>query len=360
MQVWVKNYNASNVIDMQVLPSFENLFSATGYLGEAPQLSSVYGEYFNALKIFEYGQDFEGNVLPSGFRVIGLDHNNTYKIDNGLYITDTNITPGSTALAIWTNQSFPKGSVVYAFTTGIYNLGQSQVVGIDGNGGSGENFNGRSIGEIYYGVVGSGSFTITSGIYYINPVDNLIGISNYNTTGAYAWVNGNSQTYFLTGLGTNVFNSTSGIQAGVGEFSSYGGSSGTGYINISYFFVASPITSMPTFTIGTSLYHSIDFKLIGSSTSINWGIFINGTFYNANSSNIYLNMTNGYYNIIVNLPAGYSPIASNVLKVNNTNQIFKIVVVSQNNNSNFSNEIMYAIILASIIIAVALYFSRRK
>ena len=47
MQVWVKNYNASNTIDMQVLPQFENLFSANGYLGEAPQLSATWGEYNN-------------------------------------------------------------------------------------------------------------------------------------------------------------------------------------------------------------------------------------------------------------------------------------------------------------------------
>ena len=36
MEVWVKNFNGSSTIDMQVLPSFENLFSSTGYLGESP------------------------------------------------------------------------------------------------------------------------------------------------------------------------------------------------------------------------------------------------------------------------------------------------------------------------------------
>lgn len=34
MQLWVKNYYGNSVIDMQVLPSFENLFSSTGYLGD--------------------------------------------------------------------------------------------------------------------------------------------------------------------------------------------------------------------------------------------------------------------------------------------------------------------------------------
>jgi len=35
MQVWVKNYYGNSIIDMQVLPSFENDFSETGYLGNA-------------------------------------------------------------------------------------------------------------------------------------------------------------------------------------------------------------------------------------------------------------------------------------------------------------------------------------
>ena len=44
MQVWIKNYNDSSKIDMQVLLKDKNLFSANGYLGEAPQLSAIYGE----------------------------------------------------------------------------------------------------------------------------------------------------------------------------------------------------------------------------------------------------------------------------------------------------------------------------
>ena len=36
LQVWIKNYNNSILIEMMILPSFENLFSANGYLGHAP------------------------------------------------------------------------------------------------------------------------------------------------------------------------------------------------------------------------------------------------------------------------------------------------------------------------------------
>jgi hypothetical protein len=85
---------------------------------------------------------------------------------------------------------------------------------------------------------------------------------------------------------------------------------------------------------------------------------VNGTTYQADSSNIYLNMTNGNY-IIVNLPAGYSAITKGVLYVNGTNQVYKIFV-SYNNNSGISNDIIYAIILASIIVAAAIYFSKRS
>ena len=45
MQVWVKNYNSSSTIDMQVLPEFENIFSASGHLG-------FNSTYFNAPAVF--------------------------------------------------------------------------------------------------------------------------------------------------------------------------------------------------------------------------------------------------------------------------------------------------------------------
>ena len=61
LQVWIKNYYGNSVIDMQVLPSFENLFSATGYLG--------YGrEYFNAPYVFPDATDFSSQ---SGLSEVG-------------------------------------------------------------------------------------------------------------------------------------------------------------------------------------------------------------------------------------------------------------------------------------------------
>ena len=78
MQVWVKNYNDSSTIDMRVLPSSENLFSATGYLG--------YGrEYFNAPDIFVYATDFKN---LNNFTIIA---GSPQFVSNGVNLTGTSI-----------------------------------------------------------------------------------------------------------------------------------------------------------------------------------------------------------------------------------------------------------------------------
>ena len=65
---------------MQVLPSFENLFSANGYLGEAPELSPTYAQYDNGIYVFNYYENFVGTSLPSGWTVSGV----TYTVNNGI------------------------------------------------------------------------------------------------------------------------------------------------------------------------------------------------------------------------------------------------------------------------------------
>ena len=45
ISVWIKNFNSSNTINMQVFPEFENLFSATGYLGEASYINPNYDNF---------------------------------------------------------------------------------------------------------------------------------------------------------------------------------------------------------------------------------------------------------------------------------------------------------------------------
>ena len=325
LQVWIKNYNSSNVIDMQVLSSFENLFSATGYLG--------YGrEYFNANHVFTFATDF------TNLNNFIITYGSPQFVNNGVNLTDTDIISNNT----YNISSF---RFIWNWTTSVISTAFYNYVGF---------VNGSSFNTPYYSTYNLEYFLdqnkTNTAVYYFT--------SQMNGTNTYEIYGNSQEVYYIFNNQNpytfgNIYYDPMPLNFGV----AFASSKGTAVFH--YFIVERNIT-MPTFTIGTSLYHSIDFKLIGSSISINWGIFINGTFYNANSSNIYLNMTNGYYNIIVNLPSQYTAISNDVLRVNNTNQIFKIVVASQNNNSNFSSDIMYAIILASIIIAVALYFSRRN
>ena len=57
--VWSKLANGTSSVDLEVYPSFENLLSSTGYIGEAPQLSATYAQYDNGIYIF-------GNIMQSG------------------------------------------------------------------------------------------------------------------------------------------------------------------------------------------------------------------------------------------------------------------------------------------------------
>jgi hypothetical protein len=62
MQIWVKNYNGSTTINMQVLPSFENLFSATGYLGKYNTTTDNGRLVWN-----NYTSNIDPSAIPSGW-----------------------------------------------------------------------------------------------------------------------------------------------------------------------------------------------------------------------------------------------------------------------------------------------------
>ena len=91
MQVWVKNYYGNSVIDMQVLPSFENLFSATGYLGQAP----IFGQprvNDNGYLVFQGQNSFYDNFHNlSGFSTFA---GGNYVVNNGITERGYNSTLG--------------------------------------------------------------------------------------------------------------------------------------------------------------------------------------------------------------------------------------------------------------------------
>jgi hypothetical protein len=86
MQVWVKMPFDTSTIYLQVLPSFENVLSATGYTGEAPQLSPTYGEYDNGASVFVHYNNFAGTTLPSDYYV--TSNGGTYSVNNGVFLED--------------------------------------------------------------------------------------------------------------------------------------------------------------------------------------------------------------------------------------------------------------------------------
>ena len=334
IQVWVKNYNASSIIEMQVLQSYENEFSMSGYI------SNVSGQ-----NIFSYWQSFAGlSAIPSGW-----------------------IQTGGTILLGKTNISFTS-SYSNALLMSSWKFSNNFIYG------SKDLIVGR--GNVLNGSNNFLSWISTSQTYYQNFYGALLDANNSNF---YYYQNGTDLTKSVligdTGLWYDSLIEYYGDSASLIEnwqdvainlpISStippqyLGFLVNTGSLYIQYAFSSSIGKSgMPTYTI-ISLYHSVDFKLLGSIISFQWSVLVNGTLYNATSSNIYLNMTNGNYGIIVNLPAGYSAITKGVLYVNGTNQVYNIFV-SYNNNSGISNDIIYAIILASIIVAVAIYFSKRS
>ena len=344
LTIWIKNYNDSSFIDIQVLSKVENLFSVKGYLGEAPQLSSVYAEYSgNAYKIFSQFDDFT-NISGWTTSNTSLDYanNGLYMLSGPSLISDNTYNFEGHSFVFYGEFINQSSANIPTDTTYIY----------------------ASIGSDYYNRFMFGNGNYGWGYYIYNntnghqftyrnfdSLDSLYSITPYySNSSAQFSVNGVSTTVSYNSV---VYQNQS---LDFNNFNCYNVRIGPIYYE---FITQIPLSSMPTFTVGSSIYHSIDFKLLGSPFSSLWNIMVNGTTYQADSSNIYLNMTNGYYNIIVNLPAGYSAITKGVLYVNGTNQVYKIFV-SYNNNSGISNDIIYAIILASIIVAAAIYFSKRS
>ena len=108
MQVWVKNYNDSSVIDMQVFPSFENLFSANGYLGDT--------DYPNQKYVFE---SVNLSTVPSGYTVITNNSgiSAVYGSD-GLTIYDNTTAGGNAYYMLYSSLLFPQDSIVIVNETG--------------------------------------------------------------------------------------------------------------------------------------------------------------------------------------------------------------------------------------------------
>lgn len=90
--------NSSITVYMGFASQNDNLFNAQT-IGEAPQLSVIYGQYDNGANLFNYYWNFAGTNLPSGWTTgssAGAGKAITYKQNNGLTATGTTVgTQGS-------------------------------------------------------------------------------------------------------------------------------------------------------------------------------------------------------------------------------------------------------------------------
>ena len=81
--VWLKLYAfETQTINMNIYSSSTFLFSKTGYEGESPNLSSIYGEYDNGKKVFNFYTDFSGTTLNT---TLWNTNSNLGYVDNGFY-----------------------------------------------------------------------------------------------------------------------------------------------------------------------------------------------------------------------------------------------------------------------------------
>ena len=119
--VWSKLANGTSSVSLQVLPSFEDVLSATGYIGEAPQLSSVYAADDNGKLVFPFYENFASGILQ------GFTANNPQYLsfDNGLKILDgtssltvlSNISMGNSGTVLW-NGEFNTGTASNSISQG--------------------------------------------------------------------------------------------------------------------------------------------------------------------------------------------------------------------------------------------------
>lgn len=103
--------DSSVTVYLGFFSSSTNLFNAQT-IGEAPQLSPVYGEYDNGATVFIYYTNFAGNSLPSGWTAYNPS-SISYSVNNGLTVTNNVfVSGGDPQLYYTTALSNPYNTVI--------------------------------------------------------------------------------------------------------------------------------------------------------------------------------------------------------------------------------------------------------
>ncbi|MEM3859571.1 MAG: hypothetical protein QW478_09230, partial [Candidatus Micrarchaeaceae archaeon] len=290
LRVWVKIPYDTSTVNLNVYPSFENLFSATGYLGEAPQLSATYGEYDNGADVFNFYDNFAGTTLNTNKWV--LDGSPTYTIDNGLtfnaqatsgissktvYNTNTTIDYYGEYTGTITGTS-PQGIGIYNYTVGTgfyvgqlingsFGLDAKSFVTIPYTLGTYAIFTVQAIG----GTTPTAAVQIDYGSLYTSDLNN----ANYPTNFIF-YQNGGTlnytvkwireRAYLPNGMPTYSIGSPSVFQAAGTTSSSFSGISGQAY-NSTWNYFSYNIPVAPSASYVTIIYNSswLPFNVFPSS-----------------------------------------------------------------------------------------------
>jgi hypothetical protein len=280
IQVWIKNYNSSSVIDMEVLASSDNEFSANGYLGEAPTLSTTYGQYDNGKMVFEFYDNFAGTALSPGWTSMG--GSSTLTVDNGVTITP--VTVNQNDVGYYNSYQAPQNSVVDALYT---DTGSGTVRG--GGIGFGTAVYTSSVDRV------ADFSTVTASPYWY--IENNTASASATTpvyasgsqiifSGAYTSTEDVLYENYVPVVSMSVKQVTSPSNV---YFAAYGDT-----IHLQWIRVRTYESSMPTFTIGNAIPY------IANSTT-NYYVqltYTNGTLFSSNNTHMALdNMT---FNIVQN------------------------------------------------------------
>jgi hypothetical protein len=145
------------VIYMGFAPSTTSLFNTVN-TGEAPTLSSSYGEYDNGVNVFTNYWNFAGTNLPSGWTIYGT----APTINNGVTF--------STSSMIETSSKFPITNILESDITippsGTANGGFAYVVDVNGNPYTFTSYwiaGGSSTGSFYSGITAQVASNSNSG-----------------------------------------------------------------------------------------------------------------------------------------------------------------------------------------------------
>ena len=314
LTVWSKVPNGTTSVNFEVFPEFDNLLSATGYLGEAPTLSTTYGQYWNANKVFPYAIDFSN---LSGWSIASGTPKTT---SQGLNLTNS---------SIYSNNTYdPEVSTANYYLSIPHRTSGSDYSGYFSNRLS------TPLISFYYAVSQKWLTQNSSGsnLMSLSPSSN---VANFNTYSI--WANSNKAFFELNESGTIQSNST---DYSVNTASYLGLISSN--INISliiqYVFLTTnlPDNNMPTYTIELNTYNVNIKSFDKQSNSIHNYFFYNNSVYSANNNTfIFKNKTS--FSTISLIPLNFSSYFTEYKNITISQSQF----LNNNNNSYYYNLSIY-------------------